>query len=521
MTPRSPGQWHPLALVAAAAGLVAIGAGGTWLALGGRSASPASESAEWTAAAAAESAPTSAGGTAVVLAPGILRRADLEIVEARTGPGGGELRVPATVAPDGYRQVVVTAAAAGRLVAVLVEAGQAVRRGDAIARLHSPDVAEAQRDYVTAQAELTVWERQLARLDRLVSIGAASRQEQEAAESQRVRLLSEKESARARLLQLGRSPEALAKLTSTDDVDATVVVVSPADGTVTRRAANPGQNVDGTTELVTIVDLSSVWIVGDVYERDLARVPVGGTATIASAAFPRDRIQGRVSYVDPQVAADTRTARVRVEVPNPGGRLRLGMFVEMTVAVQAEQVVLVPRASVQTIDDTDVVYVADPVQAGRFTERSVRLGAPAGTDVEIAAGLVSGERVVARGSFLLRSERDRQNLAAPAPAPAPVPIEPSGGQPPRVASPFTVAVSVNAVGFSPEEIVVPAGRPVRLVFTRTVQETCATEVAVPAAGIKVALPLNQPVTVDLPARSSGSIAFACGMNMLRGQIVVR
>jgi hypothetical protein len=270
---------------------------------------------------------------------------------------------------------------------------------------------------------------------------------------------------------------------------------------------------------VTIVDLSTVWIVGEVYERDLAVARAGNQVSITSVSMPGVTIGGRITYVDPQVTPDARTARVRVEVPNTNGRLLLGMLMEMRIDTAGADAVLVPRKALQTIGDTPVVYIADAGHPGTYVERSVRLGAQTADAVEVVSGVRAGEAVVTSGSFLIRSERDRIHpgaaravVASDAPRPAAVA---------QVKPPATFDVAITSEGFSPAEISVPAGVPLRLRFTRKVEKTCATEVVFPVLKITRQLPVGKAVVIELPAQPAGRLSFACGMDMYKGQIVVR
>src|SRR4030095_10185822 len=135
---------------------------------------------------------------------------------------------------------------------------------------------------------------------------------------------AEVESARARLQLLGASPDAAAA--GGKDASATIDVPAPIDGIVTERVANIGLNVDPAAKLFTIVDLSNVWVIASAYERELHRLHEGARATITTRAYPDTALDGRISYIDPQLSADTRTTKVRVEVANPRGELRLGMY---------------------------------------------------------------------------------------------------------------------------------------------------------------------------------------------------
>src|SRR5687768_15056776 len=243
----------------------------------------------------------------------------------------GRLRLAGVVAPNAYREVVVTPLASGRVTRVAVTLGEQVVRGASLVEIYSPDLAETQTRYLSMRAEFQAVEQEIARTTRLAEIGAASQQELERIHAEHVRHRTELESARTRLQLLGMTSTQVEALASTGQVAATTTVVSPIAGIVTARMANPGTSVDPATPLITVVDLSTVWVVGDLYERDFSRVSVGTPATVTTTAFPDQKIMGKVAYIDPQVRPETRTARMRVEIPNPGARLRLGMYAEVTI----------------------------------------------------------------------------------------------------------------------------------------------------------------------------------------------
>ena len=160
--------------------------------------------------------------------------------------------------------------------------------------------------------------------------------------------------------------------------------------------------------MFTVVDLSTVWVVADVYEKDFSRVHVGSPATVTTKASPEIVLPGRVSYIDPQVSPATRTARVRIEMPNSREQLRLGMFADVSIeGAERTAIARVPRTAVQNVDNRTVVYLADPARPGRFIEREVHLGNASGSDVEVVSGLEQGDTVVSDGSFLVRAERER------------------------------------------------------------------------------------------------------------------
>jgi RND family efflux transporter MFP subunit len=197
------------------------------------------------------------------------------------------------------------------------------------------------------------------------------------------------------------------------EVDATTNIPAPIAGVVTERGANVGLNVDTATKLFTVVDLSTVWVVGALYQKDFSRVRVGSAAIVTTSAYPGLSLAGRVSYIDPQVSPDTRTARVRVEVANPHQELRLGMYADIDIGTpSAGQAVMIPRSAVQTVGDRQVVYVAIPNEPRKFEEREVRLGETSGDQIEVISGVKPGNRIVSKGSFFLRAERERLGLGS-------------------------------------------------------------------------------------------------------------
>jgi RND family efflux transporter MFP subunit len=318
------------------------------------------------------------------------------------------VRLPGVVEPNAYRQVAVTPLVNGRVTRVTAQLGARVRKGETMAEIYSPALAEARTKYISAQAMLDAHDLELQRTQKLVDIGAASRQELERIHAEHAAQIAEVNSARSQLELLGVAAPASHGAEGADAGSATTGVRAPIDGVVTERNVNVGLNVDGATKLFTVVDLSTVWIVADVYERDLSHVRVGSEATITTSAHPDATQRGRVSYIDPQVNAATRTAKVRIEVGNPSGDLRLGMYADVAVSTpESTPKVMIPRASVQQVGNRSVVYLADPRQPGRFVERAVTLGVSSSELVEVVSGLEPGDVVVVAGSFFLRAERDR------------------------------------------------------------------------------------------------------------------
>lgn len=512
-------------VVVAAALLIAAGAGAAYLVLrrpavtavpSGGNAPPSTPP---SGGAATMPAPIPTPGAAlpdvvVSISPDAVARAGITASTVIAGGAATGRRLPGVVEPNAYRQVVVTPFVGGRITRVFVELGQRVQRGQAMAQVFSPELAEAHTRYTSARAALEAHERELGRTEKLVTIGAASRQELERLHAEHTARVADVQSTRARLELLGVPAAALEAATG-PELRASADVRAPIDGVVTERLANVGLNVDPASRLFTVVDLTTVWIVAEIYEQDFARVRVGSAAVVTASAYPDLALQGRISYIDPQVSPQTRTGRVRVEVPNPGSQLRLGMYADVQVSgVEAAAVPMIPRTAIQTVGDRQVVYLADPRQPGTFTEREVRLGPAAGENIEVLSGVRVGDSIVTEGSFFVRAERERLGLRPPAAAPGP----PAGGQ---HRQPQAAKVVVGEQGYEPARVTLRAGIPAQITIVRTTDKTCGTEVVVPSLGIRRPLPLNEPVIIEFTPAATGAIAFACGMSMLHGTMVVQ
>jgi len=346
------------------------------------------------------------GSREIVLTSEMVQRAGIRTVAARKGTAVTRLHLPGVVQPNAYKNLDVTSLVAGRVTQVRAELGQMVMQNEVLATVYSPELADAQTAFIQAKAARDAHGLALTRTQRLYAIGAVSREELEKMTAEAAEMDRAQEVARSRLVLLGIPEDKAQRIASPADVVTTFDVKAPIAGVITKRAANPGLNIDLSTPLFTVTDLSTVWVVADLYERDFSTVGVGSPVTITTAAYPGLELRGRVNYIDPQVQQETRTAKLRAEVPNRGDRLRLGLFVDVNVAGRsARPVVVVPKTAVQTMGTRSVVFVA--TGAGRFMPRDVTPGDIQGEDIAVSSGLEPGEMVVAEGAFFLRAERGR------------------------------------------------------------------------------------------------------------------
>jgi RND family efflux transporter MFP subunit len=352
--------------------------------------------------------PMATGEQRLTLTPEQLRSAQLKIEtvgEAPSTEAAGQMAT-GVVQANSYKETPVVSLVGGIVRNVSAELGQSVKRGQRVAVVFSNELADAQARYLTAAAVLDEHHRHHMRTAKLVEIGAASRQELEMATSQLRDAESNLANLRQKLMLLGLSAQRIDSLDSTSQISSEVNVTAPNAGTITSRSVNPGEVIEANRELMRVTDLSTVWVVGQVYEKDLATVRVGSGANFTSDAYPGQVFRGRVTYVDPKIEPATRTAQVRIEMANPRQMFKIGMYVNVAfgaLGAAEKTVATVPKDAVQTIGNQQVVFIATD-KDNEFILRPVRLGPESNGVYLVREGLNVGDRVITQGSFLLRAE---------------------------------------------------------------------------------------------------------------------
>lgn len=392
---RSP--WRDVTLVGAGV-LLAVMAAFIWWTWSGRAGDNSAEESPGSTANQPSSAPTGE----VILSQDLLATAHLEIVPVRTAPLVDRLQVTGTVQANQEQMQQVTPLISGRVERIEVQLGSHAREGAPLLTLSSQQIAELQGNLRAAEARLAEATATLNRTQQLVELGAGAGKDLVAAQAEQRTAEAQVEQVRGSLQALGAAPGASPNNAA---ATSTVVIRAPMSGTVIDRTVNAGTWIEAGKPVLTLANLSTVWVIVNVPEARLGVVRSGSPATISAAVLDAPRM-GRVSYIDPQIDQQTRTARVRVEVPNPNERLKLGMFV--TVLLQGQTAagateLTIPDAAVQQIGDRTVVFLATN-QPARFQVRDVDLGDAVDGQRVVRAGLGPGDRVVTVGAFVLKSQ---------------------------------------------------------------------------------------------------------------------
>lgn len=300
----------------------------------------------------------------------------------------------------------------GRLVRVPAELGESVGNGEVLAVVDSVGLGEAKAAYLRARAHHEVARRRFEREQSLHADRIASEADLLDAEAAARESAADLAAAREALRLLGLADREIERLSWDDPTDARVAVRAPFAGKVVAREATLGELVSPEDTLFTLADLSEVWLWIDLYERDLAHVETGQRVEVRLDAWPGETFEGELTYIADQLEPESRTVRARVDLPNPEGRLKPGMFgrVALTAAGGGEgpPVLTVPRTAVQRDGVESVVFVQ--TAPGRFERREIVLGRVTDDLAEVVSGLSEGDEVVTEGAFLIRSQASADQL---------------------------------------------------------------------------------------------------------------
>ena len=343
------------------------------------------------------------------LGPDDLKKAQIQTVHISTKETASTLRVPGIVNPDEYQEVHVTPLVGGVIKQVPVVLGDHVRRGQPLAVIFSSELATAESEYLVMLAELEADHKKLERTEKLLKLGAASQQEEEDVTAEHATHQAHVRAALEKLKLLGASDRQIAALKEAEQIDANFVVPAPITGIVLTRSANLGLVTNTTQELFTVADLSRVWVMASINEKDFATVRVGTTASVTTPAYPGRVWKGRVVYIQPQVDPNTRTAQARIEVANPGETMRLEMYMDVAFTSESGRGLAVPESAVQAIGAKRYVFLPIKDSEGSFAVRQVRLGPASNGYYPVLDGLKLNDEVVNEGSFIIKAEAVRQH----------------------------------------------------------------------------------------------------------------
>lgn len=352
----------------------------------------------------AAEAHTETDANTVRIEEGMLRDLRITVDEVESRPGGEQITLLGELEVDQRAYAEVGVPVHARVTGLRANAGQTVRRGQALAELTSPELGQARAAYLSAEARLKLADAALERKRGLAAEQIVPLREVQEAESQAAEARAALRTARAAIGAFGVEPP------SSDSAEATTssfVLRSPVSGSVIERRAVVGQMLDPSMPAFRIGDLATLWLTVHAFERDAVRIRNGAAARIVFPALPGRDFPGKVAVAGQAVESESRTVPIRIDVENTSGVLRPGMSATAVLPVGASDapILSVPVASVQRVRNDWCVFL--PKGEGTFEIRRIGRGRDLAGEVEVLSGLRAGEQIVVDGAFLLKAQAER------------------------------------------------------------------------------------------------------------------
>lgn len=362
----------------------------------------------------------------VELNPEAQRNANLGLAPVSEQKIEEMIKATGVVSPDETRVAHIFPLAQGIAEKPYVRLGDHVQAGQPLLLYDNIELGETVGEHLSLhgevekeKAQLEVARKSLERANTLITVEAISPRDYElrkAEELQAEAAVQSKEAELARseekLHRFGLTEEQVQRLRVSGEGHRTAshnILRAPFAGIITKYDVSQGESVAREKELFTLVDTSSVWVLGDVYEKDLGRIPDRGDCLVTVSSYPNERFQGQITYLSDFLDPNSRTAKLRCVVPNKDGRLKLEMFADVLIPTRSAAVAaVVPSAALQDIDGKPVVFVQR--DATHFEKREVTLGERGEQEAQILNGLRTGEKVVTAGSFYLKSALMREQI---------------------------------------------------------------------------------------------------------------
>jgi cobalt-zinc-cadmium efflux system membrane fusion protein len=315
------------------------------------------------------------------------------------------MSLPGRIEVDERRLARIGSNVNGRVVEVLANVGDAVTPGKALARISSPELTQAQRDFLRALSAVKLNEKAVERAKALLAADVIGFAEVQRREAELSVAQAELRAARDQLGILGLSSSGIRQLEESGTISSIISVTSSINGVVIDRTVVQGQVVQPGEKLFSVADLSTVWVVGGVPEQFAHDVQLGQSAEVEVASLPGETYTGKIVFVSDTVSPETRTVTVRTEVSNPGRKLKPAMLANMRVQLLPHDRLVVPAAAVVRDGDKDFVYVAEGPNRYRMTP--VELAPDTGGLRPVVKGLDESRQIVVTGAFQVNVERQR------------------------------------------------------------------------------------------------------------------
>lgn len=342
---------------------------------------------------------------AIHLTGEIEKQVDIKTAEVRPGAVKSTLQAMGKVLAPNNRKALVGFACSARIAKLHASVGTWVKEGQPLVTLMCEEVGNAQCDYVKALTDYELAKLDSDREERLFKKDIGAKKEYLAARASYHIARASLKAAEEKLYVIGLTKKQIAEISRTKSVTPNVTVKAPISGRIVRNHAVLGALIDSSSEIMTIVDLTDIWIDAEIYEKDLSKVKLGQEVEIVVPAYPGEKFLGKIHYIGDLVDPDTRTITVRTKVVNRDFKLKPGMFADINILMNHKaQAVIVPKQALLDDGDLHILFVRDTNETNHFICRVVEVGTVFNGDVEILKGLSLGEQVVIEGNYQLKSK---------------------------------------------------------------------------------------------------------------------
>ncbi|MCB1193215.1 MAG: efflux RND transporter periplasmic adaptor subunit [Leptospiraceae bacterium] len=289
----------------------------------------------------------------------------------------------------------------GRITGVFFNEGEKVSNGSVLLHIDSPEVSKFRSKYLASLSRFKAIERNAKRLRELVELRLAGEQEAVNAEAELRVLETDLKVDLANLKVLGIPVPSLSELVDHPEITGRIQIRSPMSGVVLNRNAIVGEQVDPTTTLGIIGDLSEIWFMVKLFEKDLSKVGVGNHSIVKLNAYPGEEFEGTLTHIDSQIDATSRTVHARIEIKNKNKMARIGLFGTAEIIQGVQNVISINSQAITLIDGDNFVFVEK--EQGKYQARKIKIGRKSNDVVEVLEGLAEGESIVVSGLYTLKS----------------------------------------------------------------------------------------------------------------------
>lgn len=335
----------------------------------------------------------------------------IEILTAALEPFSAPIEATAAIELDGDRVAKISARTSGRLVKIAASQGDAVKTGQALAWFDSPELGQAWAEYAKSKGRTELARKNLQREVTLFEKKISPEKDVIRARQELAEIEADLAFAQEKFHLLGIDIDKYEKKQAGDQ-HPLIAVTSPISGSVIERAATQGEVVNPDKPLFTVADLSKLWVIIDIYEKDLGRVKSGTAVNVSTTAYAEKSFRGFISYLGEVMDEKTRTVKARVVVENANRLLKPGMFATVTIdakGAQTEKAIMIPEEAVFLDGSKNYVFIQTAPE--KFELREIALGRTLGNRLEAIRGLKQGDPVVVKGAFILKSELKKGELS--------------------------------------------------------------------------------------------------------------